>query len=237
MSVLERIGTATGNGSTGRRDRRRLSSRLSREHWWALLAAAVAFVLVAAALADRREMTAVVVAGEEIPAATRLTPDMVRTDEIPSDSRLVDSMVSLDEVSSGEWVTTRQIAAGEPVTAQAVSRGTRNDGLRAMSLPVAREHAAGGELRAGDRVDVLGALSDEGEVGYVVADVEVLGVSAESSGSVGSAPTGFAVTVAVDAEGALRLARALATADTSVEVVRSTGAEPVQESEDEGEGA
>lgn len=235
MSVLERRRPAVGNGSTGRQEKRRLGARLSREHWWALLAGVVAFVLVAAALADRREMTTVVVAGEEIPAATPVTPDMVRTDEVPADSRLVDGMVTLDEVSSGRLVTTRHLAEGEPVTAQAVSRETRSDGLRAMSLPVAPEHAADGELRTGDRVDVLGVLSDEGEVGYVVTDVEVLGVSTGSSGSVGSAPTEFAVTVAVDAEGALRLARALAATGTSVEVVRSTGAEPVQESEDEGE--
>ena len=98
----------------------------------------------------------VAVARESIPVAARVTPNMVREVGLPADSPVVSSLVELDDLSGREWVTTRPIAEGEPLTDEALAREVPSGGLRAMSLPVPREHAAGGDLRAGDRVDVLG---------------------------------------------------------------------------------
>lgn len=228
MSVAEPQVRPRPNGSTeAPRPGRSLRSRLTPQHWLALVAGVVAFTLIFAALRDRRETVLVAVARDPIPAATRVTEGMVRSVELPADSPLLAGMVELDDLSGGEWVTTRPVAGGEPFTDQALAGDLPQGGLRAMSLPVPREHAAGGDLQAGDRVDVLGVVgADEGEgVDYVAVDVEVLAVGDERSGSVGSRPSEFAVTVAVDASEARGLARALAAG--SVEVVRSTGADPV----------
>jgi Flp pilus assembly protein CpaB len=228
MSAVESRLRPAPNGSTDSPQRsRRLRSQLTPQHWLALVAFVVAFVLIFAALRDRRETVLVAVARNPIPAATRVTNGMVRSVELPADSPLLAGMVELDDLSGGEWVTTRPVAEGEPLTDQALAGDLPEGGLRAMSLPVPREHAAGGDLSAGDRVDVLGVVgADAGdEVDYVATDIEVLAVGAEHSGAVGSRPSEFAVTVAVDGTQARRLARALAAG--SVEVVRSTGADPV----------
>ncbi len=91
-------------------------------------------------------------------------------------------------------------------------------GLRAMSVPVAVAHAAGGTIATGDRIDVI-SVSD-GSAAYVVSDIEVIGVSDVDGGSftVGE----YHIVVAVDAAQALDLAAAIE-AD-SIEIVRSTGA-------------
>jgi Flp pilus assembly protein CpaB len=201
---------------------------LTPQHWLAVVLAAVTFVFIFAAVRDRQETVMVAVARQPIPAATRVDDGMVRSVELPADSPLVASMVELDDLSDRGWVTTRPVAEGEPLTDQALAGDLPDDGRRAMSLPVPREHAAGGDLRTGDRVDVLGVVSggpDGDRVDYVATNIEVLAVGAERSGAVGSRPSEFSVTVAVDGTQARDLARALAAG--SVEIVRSTGAAPV----------
>jgi Flp pilus assembly protein CpaB len=133
-------------------------------------------------------------------------------------------LVEPDDLSAHEWVTTRPVAEDEPLTAQALASDLPDDGLRAMSLPVPREHAAGGDLRAGDRVDVLGVIEGS-DVDYAATNIEVLAVSEARSGAVGARPSEFSITVAVDETQARLLARALAAGN--VEVVRSTGAAPI----------
>jgi Flp pilus assembly protein CpaB len=200
---------------------------MTPQHWLALVAGSVTFVLIFASVRDRRETVLVAVAREPIPPATRVTTGMVRGVELPTDSPVLDGMVEIDDLSGTEWVTTRPVADGEPLTDQALAGDIPTNGLRAMSLPVPREHAAGGDLRAGDRVDVLGVVAGDSSgtgVDYVATGVEVLAVADAQSGAVGSRPTEFSITVAVDGAQARLLARALAAG--SVEVVRSTGAAP-----------
>jgi Flp pilus assembly protein CpaB len=97
-----------------------------------------------------------------------------------------------------------------------------------MSLPVPVEHAAGGSLSAGDRVDVI-SVSD-GSAGFIATDLEVISVASGDSASIGSI-TAHHVTVAVEAEQALRLAEALDSG--SIEIVRSTGASDISVEDDD----
>jgi hypothetical protein len=92
-----------------------------------------------------------------------------------------------------------------------------------MSLPVPVEHAAGGALVAGDRVDVI-AVTD-GVAGFVATDLEVISVSDIGSGAIGTISSHHVV-VNVGPEQALRLAEALAAG--SVEIVRATGADRIE---------
>lgn len=97
-----------------------------------------------------------------------------------------------------------------------------------MSLPVPVEHAAGGSLVAGDRVDVVSVV--EGVAQFIATGLEVVSVSETGAGTIGSV-TSHHVVVAVEAEDALRLAEAL-DAD-SMELLRSTGATELGEPADD----
>ena len=78
-------------------------------------------------------------------------------------------------------------------------------------------------MNVGDRVDVISA--DGPLPAYVVRNAEVIGVAPRrGSGGLSSSPTGqFYVTVAVEAEPALRLAAAIRAG--KLEILRSTGAD------------
>jgi Flp pilus assembly protein CpaB len=93
--------------------------------------------------------------------------------------------------------------------------------MRSMSIPVSRDHAAGGLLEVGDVVDVIsmGAVGPE----FVVSFVEVVSVAGDAGGIGGVG--GYFVVVAVDAAQALRLAGAIDAG--SLEVIRASGAAPV----------
>lgn len=94
--------------------------------------------------------------------------------------------------------------------------------MRAMSIPIETTRAAGGSLGRSDTVDVIDSSS--GVAIYVVVGARVLSVGDTSGSKLGSSSTHYAITVAVDDAGALRLAAAITAG--KVDVVRSTGAAP-----------
>lgn len=117
------------------------------------------------------------------------------------------------------WVIGRSIAAGQLIDRSTLVMPGAGVGLRTMSLPVPIEHAAGGTLVIGDRVDVISTTAEE--PAFVGTDLEVVGIADTSqSGLSGVGP--YYVVVAVTADDALALARAIES--TSIEVLRATGA-------------
>jgi Flp pilus assembly protein CpaB len=230
MSLLQ-TGSRDGETATAasapsalpQQPRRRRPRRLSRGHWIALVAGLLAALVNIAVLRDRRDTTLVAVAAEPIEASAPVTPHMVRWVEVPADSALADALIGEDGLA-GTPVAARAIEAGEPLTSRALATDVPEDGLRSMSIPVAREHAAGGQLRPGDRVDVIDVV--DGEAIYAVTGAEVVAVGTERTGTLDASTRTFHVVVTVDGDEALRLAAALA--DEKLEVVRSTGAEPVE---------
>ena len=92
-----------------------------------------------------------------------------------------------------------------------------------MSLPLPADRAVAGSIERGDRVDVIEVAGDAAS--YVAVDVEVLAVGRPESGPVaGTTSGGHTLTVAVDDETALVLARAVET--SAVHAVRATGSTP-----------
>jgi Flp pilus assembly protein CpaB len=147
----------------------------------------------------------------------------VREIELPADSDLVSSVATMATVAGGQVTAAQRIQEGDPITLTALSRPSASTGLRAMSLPIDRSMAVGGDLAAGDRVDVISV--EDGIPTYVAVDLEVLRSlgSPTSSGALGSAAlTSYYVTVSVDDRTALGLARALEIGQVSI--LRSTGA-------------
>lgn len=132
-----------------------------------------------------------VVAAEDIPARTRISPAMLRLEEVPISAVLEGSYVEIERVDG--LVARYPIAAREQVTTHKVG-ATFNDleataglsfvvptGLRAVAIEVNEFNAVGGLVVAGDRVDVI-AIFDEEIAGIekavtILQDVEVAAVA------------------------------------------------------------
>ena len=111
----------------------------------------------------------VVVANDAIPAQTRITADMLTVKFVSPEEANVDAFTSRGQLV--DRVVTGEVAAGAQILPTAVS-DTAGDGLafkvepgmRGISVTVQEVVIAGGNLRPGDRVDLVGIFS--------VADVE-----------------------------------------------------------------
>lgn len=161
----------------------------------------------------------VAVAARDIAAGEAVAIGDLRFSEVAASPRVLATLVPRKDLAALDGtIATRGIVEGSPLLRADLVAPAAGGGQRAMSLPVEREHAVGGALRPGDRVDVI----DGAEGSYVVTDAEVLAVPSLSSGTLSGTGT-YAITIAVDAQGALRLAAAIA--GGKIEVVRSTGAD------------
>ena len=111
----------------------------------------------------------VVVANDVIPAQTRITADMLTVKFVSPEEANVDAFTSRGQLV--DRVVTEEVAAGAQILPAAVS-DTVGDGLtfkvepgmRGISVGVQEVVTAGGNLRPGDRVDLVGI--------FTVADVE-----------------------------------------------------------------
>ena len=111
----------------------------------------------------------VVVANDVIPAQTRITTEMLTVKFVSPEEASADAFTSHSQLV--DRVVTEEVAAGAQILPTAVS-DTAGDGLafkvepgmRGISVSVQEVVIAGGNLRPGDRVDLVGIFS--------VADVE-----------------------------------------------------------------
>lgn len=205
--------------------RRKARERISLGHLFMIAAALLAFVLVVSVLQDRSKTTQVLVARTDIQPGSAITPDLVRQVPMPAGSDLATAMAGLGDLAGGAAIAGQRIEAGDPVTLTAIAPRSDNNGLRAMSIPIERARAVGGELAPGDRVDVISVTGSSAT--YVAVNLEVLKTqNQQGTGALGSsALTDYYVTVAVEGEMALAIALAQQTGEVSI--LRSTGAEPV----------
>lgn len=206
--------------------RRRLASRFSAGHVVMIVAALVAALLNYSALRARDDSVRIAVAARDIPAGVPVGLDALRFVDARVDAEVLAALLGPEQAAGVDgWVAATTLAAGEPVRASDLRAPSAPEAQRAMSVPIDPEHAVGGALRRGDRVDVITVR--DGAASYLVTDAEVLAVP--DSGSRGGLGTlsRFSVTLAVDEEIALRLAEALRAG--ALEVVRSTGARAVPE--------
>ena len=118
-------------------------------------------------------------------------------------------------------VLTRPLVAGELIPKAWIASGPSVVAGRSMTIPVTPEHAVGGRLRPGDRVDVY-ATFDSGDArartSVLVRAVEVLDV-VETGGLVVGEESVVGLTVAVTPSEAARLAFAIRTAELDVALV------------------
>jgi pilus assembly protein CpaB len=189
-----------------------------------LLAAVLAFATNLVVLRNHDETRAVVVAARDVPAGRALTGSDLRSVEVDVDDQLFTTLIPWQESRTvlGQ-VAARAIGNGHIINNDDVRPASAPGGLRAMSIPIESEHAVGGALVVGDRIDLI-AVDDAGPR-YVLTDAEVVAIPGVDRGSF-TGVGGFYLVVAVDPLQALAVAAAIR--DGGIEVVRTTGADQVE---------
>jgi len=204
--------------------RRRLRGRITSGHMLMIVAALTAAIFNYAFLqsADQREQVSVLRA--PVTAGQVLAPVDFTTAGIAASGEVLEALVRPEDL---EGITGAiagvDLPANMPVRHDELRAAAASDGRRAMSIPIDVSRAVGGALTPGDRVDVI--ATGEGQARYLLTDTEVLDVSGNPAGQGLDQLGSFSLTVAVEAENALGLAHALS--EGALDVVRSTGADPV----------
>lgn len=202
---------------------------IRRRPWWSRVSAGQVFMVVAGILAfvtnfallrGRDESVMVAVAARDINQGVAFSGDAVRMVEMDASDEILDTLVTADSVSRLEGrIVGVPLQAGELLNRSDLRAASAPLELRALSIGVDPQHAVGGAITVGDRVDVIAV--DDKAARYVLVGAEVLAVpSTERRGLTGGGS--FYVVVAVDAQQALEVSLAMRTG--SIEVVRSTGA-------------
>ena len=201
--------------------RRNALSRLSAGHVVMIVAGLLA-ALVNFNLLQQREATfdVAVARTDVIPGGTVSADDFISS-EIRATSDVLETLVMFEERASLEgMVAVRSLSSGELVSASDFQDAAADFQQRAMSIPVDPEDAVGGRIAEADTVDIIHV--ENGIARYVAVSVSVLAVAEGEDGF--AATSSFYITVAVDADLALRISSALDSG--TVRLVRSTGANP-----------
>ena len=200
--------------------RRSLFSRFSAGHIVMIVAGLLA-ALVNFNLIQQRDATfdVVIAQGDIIPGQT-VTADMFESAEIKASEEVLSSLVLFSEVGSVEgMVAVRSLSSGELIATSDLQAPAAEFQKRAMSIPIDPNEAVGGKIAEADLVDII--HTEDGVARYVAVAVSVLAVAEGDDGFASS--NSFYVTVAVDADLALRISSALDSG--TVRLVRSTGAD------------
>ncbi len=192
-----------------------------------VLAAVLAFAVNLVILRSRDDTTPVAAVRTGVVAGEVVDAEDIRLVEVDVDADILSSLFQANEVEQlVGMVATRQLVAGELLHRSALLPAAGAEGLRAMSVPIDPAHAVGGALVAGDRIDLIHVT--ESGPRYVLIGAEVLSVATPDRAALAGS-TGFHVVLAVTEASALEVAAAIN--DGKIELVRSTGAAPTDQSE------
>lgn len=224
MTVSPSIGVREA-GTSQHPVRRRLRRRPSLSIILVVVVAALAFVLNLIALQNRSAVVRVAVAAGQITQGSVVSADDFGLVEVAASFEGLDSLLEEDVIDSRVgWVADRPLESGDLISAADLVQPASSVGFRLMAIPASIDHAAGGAISVGDRIDVISVRDDIPE--FVVSGVEVTAVADPDRGSLGGGSSYFVV-VALDADQALDLAAAID--QGSVELVRATGAPKVDD--------
>ncbi|HEX2421081.1 MAG TPA: SAF domain-containing protein [Acidimicrobiia bacterium] len=202
--------------------RRNPLTRLTAAHLLMVLAAVLAFATNLMVLRGQEKTREAVIASGRIEAGRVIAPTDLTVAEVDVDDGLFATLLSGQQSQAlVGMVATRTIEAGHLLSVDDLRPPAAPSAQRAISIPIEIEHAVGGGLVAGDRIDLI-AVADGGPQ-YVLVGAEVLEVPSTARGSLTGA-TGFFVVVAVDDQQALAVAAAIRSGE--IEIARSTGSSP-----------
>lgn len=210
-----------------RRFTARVPRRLTMAHGLMVLAGVITFVSVSTTLADRSATAQVAVARDVLPAGQVIDDTdfgaKFEIVDVHADSPLLDGVADPQMLAEGQLV--RDLAPGEPLRRDDLAPVAEHSIARTFSLPVDDVVLVGLGLTSGDTIDVIG-LDSEGLLVFVVVGAEIarLPQAASTAGAFAARQESF-VTIRVTDIEALALAAALRSGD--LQIVRSTGAEPL----------
>ena len=188
-----------------------------------ILAAVLAFATNLMVLRGQEETRQAVVATGRIEAGRVISATDLTVAEVDVDDGLFATLLPGQQTPAlVGMVATRTIEAGHLLAVDDLRPAAAPSSQRAISIPIEIEHAVGGGLVAGDRIDLIAVSETASE--YILTGAEVLEVPSTARGSLTGA-TGFFVVVAVDDQQALAVASAIRTGE--IEIARSTGSAPV----------
>ena len=169
-----------------------------------------------ALLEDADRTTPFWVAARDLASGSVITADSLRVEHVRLSPRLgAEYVTSADELEG--MVVTRPLAEGELVPNGWLADRAASAG-RSITVPIDPEHAVGGRLGPGDRVDIF-ATFDAGDVRArtvsLVRDVEVIDLIA-AGGLVMGDRSVVGVTISVTPDEAQRVAFASRTAELDV---------------------
>ena len=186
----------------------------------------LAFVFNLLALQQSRGTTELVaVADVQIDAGALLSEAPIRWVPISDDFEAIGSMITKPVFASeSDLRFTRTVPSGAVIVRGSVARPASSDGLRIMSVPIGVDHSAGAGLIPGDRVDAISVV--DGAARFIAVDLEVVGISGDGGAGFSVGAPRY-VLLATSGDHALNLAQALESG--SLELIRSTGADPIPE--------
>ncbi len=195
-------------------------ARLSGGHLVMILAGLLALVANLAVLRAGEETVEVWSLAADLPVGAIVTAADLELVTVPASTPTAGlilgaqpvGQVLVNRVERADLLRANDLAS--PLAAEA--------GLRQMSLPIAQDRAAGGLIRVDDRIDVIQVR--DGRAVFLLAGVRVIQTGRATSGL--GASSAASLVLEVDAAQALCLAEALA--GGQLDVVRSTGQDPVR---------
>jgi Flp pilus assembly protein CpaB len=187
-----------------------------------VIAGVLAVLVTLLAFRQQQATIPVSIATQTIQAGTAVAATAVGVADVKVPDAMRAQLLPAGEAATVTgWIATHTIPQGAPIVRSDLVRPAAAHQLRVMSIPVARAHAAGGEVTVGDQVDVIDSQS--GRPVYAVTGAEVTGIAQPDDAALTGAEE-WTISVAVDDKAALRLANAIQGA--KFDVVRSTGAQP-----------
>lgn len=186
-----------------------------------LVAAAAVIAWTTVGATDRRPERSIVVATRAIAPGDRIDPTVLSVRSVVIDEELArqefDSLGQLDGA-----VALGPIAAGDAIARSSVLTDGSAERLRQFSFPVDRDRSLNGELRPGERVDVMATYgSGSDAVTTVIArDALVLRTTDQRTGTIGSSTTSIITIGLSSSDQVLDAVHAAQVADLTV--VRAT---------------
>jgi pilus assembly protein CpaB len=173
-------------------------------------------------LSEARATTLVWAAARDLPANSTLSPADLEPVAVKLPSELLARYAPAATVVTGE-LTIRSLRRGELLPALSLAPANTTSGISSISIPVSPEHAVGGALSPGDRVDVY-ATFDAADVRArttsILRNAEVSDV-VEASGLVVGGEATVGIVVSTSPSKAAAIAFALRTGE--IDVVRTIG--------------
>jgi pilus assembly protein CpaB len=167
-----------------------------------LLAALLTWNYVQGARQGARQagLVPVVVAAQDIPVRTQVTPQMLEIKHVPADARHEKAFTGIEQLNGK--VTSLPVSAGEQVLSTKFFARKEDSGLafqvppghRAVSVSVSEVVTSGGLIVPGDYVDVISLFAGDNKTtediaSTVLQNIQVLAI-AQSLQGIGPDPTG-----------------------------------------------